>query len=148
MDSLFKFNRIHFKNKPDAHKHGKLKGSEIYTLVTILQLIKRRGQDGIKVTDISTELEVAPPTASQTIHALEKKGFVKREHSSIDRRTVLVSATKKGMDLAINMRNEIQKKIADLTDHLGIEDTLKLSELLLKAYEYLGQSPEYKKNEE
>lgn len=144
MNSLFKFKRLHFRNKPA----GNLKGSEIYTLVTIMRLIKRTGQDGIKVTDISSELEVAPPTASQTINKLEKKGYVKREHSKIDRRTVLVSATKKGRDLALGMRNEIQKKCADLTGHLGIDDTLKLSELLMKSYEYLGQISDKSSNKE
>lgn len=141
MNSLFKFNRLHFQNRP--HRHGHCKGSEIYTLVTIMRLLKRTGQEGIKVTDISSELEVAPPTASQTIKALEKMGYVKREHSKQDRRTVLVSPTKKGIDLALGMKNDIQKKIADLADYLGVDDTLKLAELLLKAYEYLGHSPEH-----
>ncbi len=146
MNSLFKFNRLHFRNKP--HRHGHCKGSEIYTLVTIMRLLKKTGLEGIKVTDISSELEVAPPTASQTINALEKMGYVKREHSKIDRRTVLVSPTKKGIDIALGMKNEIQKKCVDLTDYLGIEDTVKLSELLLKAYEYLGHSREPEKDKE
>ncbi|KUP25728.1 MarR family transcriptional regulator [Paenibacillus sp. DMB5] len=51
---------------------------------------------GIMVSRLSELLQISRPTASQTISALEDKGFIRRTVSPADRRAVYISLTGEG----------------------------------------------------
>jgi DNA-binding MarR family transcriptional regulator len=108
----------------------------MYTLFTIKTLAMEM-EEGVKVTDVSTKLAVTPPTASQHIRSLEKQGYIRRCHSTRDRRTVLLSLTDQGRILFRQMENNILKRCIALVKQLGPENTRLLSGLLLQAYEFL-----------
>ncbi|MBN1649514.1 MAG: MarR family transcriptional regulator [Spirochaetales bacterium] len=142
MDSIIKFNRIHF----GGHGHAGLKQSEIYTLFVLRHMLKHRNLKGVKVTELSQALRVSPPTVSQTIRTLGREGYIHRERGRSDRRSVLLSVSQEGLDLCDRLHNRLFERCTQLTEHLGQKDGEKLAELLLKSYEFLSGKHENKEN--
>ena len=134
MNSLVQFKKLHLKNKP---QHG-LYSSEIHMLFIIRQLTKGNPK-GIKVTDISKSLNVSPPTVTQKITSLEKKGFINRIHSKKDRRTVLISISEEAKELIETMQYEFLQQCIGLAEYLGINESKKLHSLLNKTYRYFSE---------
>lgn len=133
MSSLVQFKKLHIKNKP---QHG-LHPSEIHMLFMINQLTMNR-QEGIKVTEISKALYVSPPTVTQKINSLEKKGLIIRSHSKSDRRKVLISTSGKANELIESMQNVFLQKCIGLVDYLGNDQSQKLNMLLNKTFKYFN----------
>ncbi len=85
-----------------------------------------------KLTLLAEKMEVKPSAITVMIDRLEKPGYVKRTHDSIDRRSVLVEVTPLGKEVlekAIQERNEILK--ASLS-HLEPKEIILFAELLEK----------------
>lgn len=66
--------------------------------------------DGVKQDDIVSGVAVSKPAISRTVMSLEKKGYVTRKHSRVDKRAYLVYLT----DKARREESFIQKQYADL----------------------------------
>ena len=65
---------------------------------TILALID--GNPGVSARQLADALAVTPPNITMWIDKLERRGFVERERSSIDRRAQHIRATAQGAALA------------------------------------------------
>lgn len=59
---------------------------------------------GLSVQAITTQLGVSQPSATDSISALERKGFVSRSRSPHDRRSVLVVLTEEGLSALSDAR--------------------------------------------
>lgn len=73
---------------------------------------------------------------SQTLKALEEKGFILRERSAADARAVRITLTPAGSDLcrqADRMRNA---QMAALVEHLGAEDIAHLTRIVRRVVDY------------
>lgn len=69
---------------------------ESYTLTQTF-VIAALGESGaMSMTDLASKLKVSPPTMTGVVDRLEKRGIVKREHSIVDRRSVMVALDEKG----------------------------------------------------
>jgi len=79
-------------------------------LVCLLAVIE---SGPLTATAISREISVSPSTVVGILDRLEEKGWIKREHSREDRRTVLVSATDAGREVASQAPSPLQKTLAD-----------------------------------
>lgn len=66
--------------------------------------------DGVKQDDIVSGVAVSKPAISRTVMSLEKKGYVTRKHSHVDKRAYLVYLT----DKARQEETFIQKQYANL----------------------------------
>lgn len=141
MKSLVQFRKLHLKNKP---QHG-LHPSEKHMLFIIKQLTENN-PEGVKVTEISNTLHVSPPTVTQKITSLEKKGFIKRIHSKKDRRKVLISISDEAKELIESMQYEFLQQCIGLADYLGIDQSEKLNLLLNKAYYFFNNYNNEKDN--
>jgi DNA-binding MarR family transcriptional regulator len=156
MDSIIKFNRIHlgagghYGHRPHG-PHGRrfrINQSEIYTLFALRSIQLRQNGDGVKVTDLSSALRVSPPTVSQIIRKLSREGYIERQHSEQDRRSVLLSVTEEGDSLCDRLHGRLFERISKLTEHLGEEDSLKMAELLMKTYNFVTALHGHKENEQ
>ncbi|VCU69097.1 Organic hydroperoxide resistance transcriptional regulator [Pigmentiphaga humi] len=67
----------------------------------------------LTATAISREISVSPSTVVGILDRLEEKGWIRRERSREDRRTVLVSATEAGREVARQAPSPLQKTLAD-----------------------------------
>jgi DNA-binding MarR family transcriptional regulator len=74
---------------------------------------------GIRVVDIARRINISPPSVTEALSKLEKKGYVKKIEGE-DRREKILSITKKGEERMKKftefMRLEMKEKMSVLTD--------------------------------
>lgn len=97
------------------------------------------GEPGIKVSEISSVMKVAPPTITQMINNLEAAGLVERTMDKTDRRAVRVSLTDEGMKKVLKAKEEFHSSLNGLIEYLGEEKSNQLAELLQEVYKYFDQ---------
>ncbi|MGJ7042039.1 DNA-binding MarR family transcriptional regulator [Shinella sp. BE166] len=66
------------------------------TQLSILTLLEGREKDGLGVKEIAAHLGVSQPTATDSINALERKGFLAKRQGAADKRAVSVVLTADG----------------------------------------------------
>jgi len=69
----------------------------------LLSLLAARPADGLRLGELASELGVTAATASDSVAALERKGFVRRTRSAMDARVVRVSLTDDGRRAAASL---------------------------------------------
>jgi DNA-binding MarR family transcriptional regulator len=121
-----------------AKSAHEIKPSEFTLLNTIIQC-KNSDAKGIKVSDLSTHLQITPAGVTHTINSLEEGGYLERLADPSDRRIVLVRATAKGEKIIELMRLEHFKALKGLTDSLGENDTKELIRLLSLSLTYFKE---------
>jgi len=94
---------------------------------------------GIKVSDISNHLNVAPPTVTQQINNLEANGYVQRSMDKEDRRAVRVTLTAKGEQALKEAHDALMASLTGLVEYLGEEDSEKLADLMSRVSTYFHE---------
>lgn len=112
--------------------------SEFKVLATIEHGANRK-QTEMKVSEISHQLKVTPPTVTQIINTLEKDGLVERTIDPEDRRAVKIKLTPKGMEASQRARKAFSETFLGLIDYLGVEESEQLAELLAKVHQYFQE---------
>jgi DNA-binding MarR family transcriptional regulator len=88
------------------------------------------------LSDLAQAEQVRPPTMSRIVDALVKDGLVKREADKMDRRSVAITATDKGVKIMHEGRNRREKRLLELLHGLTASEIDLLddaSEILSKA---------------
>ncbi|GMK47104.1 MarR family winged helix-turn-helix transcriptional regulator [Paenibacillus glycanilyticus] len=93
----------------------------------------------IRVSEISSKLLVTTPTVTQLLKKLIADGLVERTVDPDDRRSVGIELTPKGEQIAKEADEQLNQHLSGLVEHLGEEQTLMLSDLLTKAYNYFNE---------
>jgi DNA-binding MarR family transcriptional regulator len=106
---------------------------EILVLLCIHDKMSKNPQ-GVKVSDISNQLNVASPTITQMINNLVDRGFVQRSADKNDRRAVRILPTEKGLQALGKSYKVLQAFFGGLVKHLGEEKSDELAELLTSVY--------------
>ncbi|AJC79770.1 MarR family transcriptional regulator protein [Rhizobium etli bv. phaseoli str. IE4803] len=96
---------------------------------SILEYLENRS-DGAGLTEIAIHFAVSQPTATDSVAALERKGFVERRTSETDRRSVKVILTEAGRTLLAEGHGEGRVRIA--LDRLGTKDKSELLVTVIK----------------
>lgn len=89
------------------------------TQLAILELLGGR-EDGLGVKEIAANLGVAQPTATDSIAALERKGLVAKQSAAIDKRSVNVGITPRGMlvlEAGRSQHGVAEQTVDALADH-------------------------------
>ena len=89
--------------------------------------------------ELAEKLSLVPGRMADILKALEKKGMIRREKDPKDRRRVLVMITPKGIRNVTERREQIRSQYSGLYEALGLEDTVKLIELLVKVNQYFDE---------
>jgi DNA-binding MarR family transcriptional regulator len=95
-------------------------------------------REGAKVSEISSMLRVASPTATQQINELEARGYVERATDPDDRRAVRVTLTPKGEATIRQAHEAFVASFKGLVDHLGEEQSRQLADLLTRTFTYFN----------
>lgn len=92
------------------------------------------GEDGcarkIRMTDISRQLMISKPAATQAIGRLVELELVERIRDEADRRVVYIQTTKKGLELFESKLNERLSILEQAIDRVGLEKVQQLGALL------------------
>ncbi|MEC0310099.1 MarR family transcriptional regulator [Paenibacillus lautus] len=130
--------RMFHKQEWDQHLISGYTPGEIRVLMGIKHHIEPDGP-GMKVSEISSMMNVTSPTITQFINALESKGLVERVMDARDRRAVRVQLTEEGNRVVQETYQNVRNNFNELVDFLGEEDSVKLTELLTKVYHFHEQ---------
>ncbi len=77
---------------------------------------------GIAMKTLAERMSVAPPSASEIVAELEKKGVVERTHGKADRRAVTVTLTKKAKGIYKSMHKHKAAILSDMFSKLSAKD--------------------------
>lgn len=112
-----------------------LKHSEVGVLYCV-KMSQEAGATGVKVSEISNMLRVTAPSVTQLIKGLEVNGYIIRQPSERDRRTVQIRLTEKGEDTIKMAMDALYAMYLDLVDYLGEEESLHFANLMEKVVNY------------
>ena len=86
--------------------------------------------DGIDMTTLAIKIGVDNSTLTRLIDILMKKGIVQKNRSSQDRRSYIISVTKKGELLQSKIEDEIDSFVSKLFRNTRLEDQEELKKSL------------------
>lgn len=129
MSALTQFRKL------DWHRYTTVRHtpSELRLLFCIKQGAMRGNQE-MKVSEISRLLNVTPPTVTQLLKGLEANGLVERHTDLTDRRAVGITLTEKGTRVIMQASAELSATLGELTEYLGEEQSEQLAALLSKTF--------------
>lgn len=113
----------------------KIKKSEFF-LLSVLISMNESNPMGVKVSDISTHLQITPAAVTQMINSLEASKYVERLPDPDDRRVVLVRPTEEGKQMILEKRKKFLSNFEGLVEYLGEEDSQELIRLLSMSVEF------------
>lgn len=88
-------------------------------------------------SDVARELMLTLGTVTTSLNKLEKKGYIERKRSSIDRRVVHLSLTKRGR-LLDRLHSKFHKSmVSHIIEDLGEEDIKMLTSALGNLHKFL-----------
>jgi DNA-binding MarR family transcriptional regulator len=131
LENFSKFRKIGWKQ----NAFPQLNPGEMMMLWTISRMSNEMNVV-LKTSDISTALNVAPPTVTQQLNGLESRGYVERRIDHGDRRVMRVRLTEQGLVVLENAHDELLSAMTGLVEHLGEEDSNKFVELLERVHTY------------
>lgn len=88
------------------------------------------------LSDLAQAEQVRPPTMSRIVEALVRDGLVKRDVDKMDRRSVVITATDRGVRIMHEGRSRREKRLLELLHGLTRDEI----ELLDRASEILAMS--------
>jgi DNA-binding MarR family transcriptional regulator len=103
------------------------------TQYNVLRILRGAGRVGLACGEISERMITRDPDMTRLLDRIEKKGFVTRSRDEKDRRVVLASITKEGL----NALKALDKPVSSFHEvnlgHMAERDLVKLVELLESA---------------
>ena len=104
----------------------------------ILAQIHHHGSaDGVRVSDIAARMRVSTSGITQFVKSLEARGLVERTRSEVDRRVVLLRATKAGRDLMQASLDRMVATFSRLVETMGHEQSVELRDHLSRVAGFL-----------
>lgn len=113
-----------------------LRPHEFWILHAIVALEGPDGR-GPRSSELSELLRVSPPTVSQQIDDLERRGAVERRRDPEDRRSVRLSLSPEGRALLERHREEGLSFFSEIAGHLGPDRASALADLLEETADFL-----------
>ncbi len=106
--------------------------SYVRYLETIIELEEKNQK--VKVSDVSEVLNLPRPGVTRTIHAMEEKGYLKKETAKHDGRVTYVTVTKEG--------KMIFEKLALCLNHVSNDEADCMIQTIEKFYEVMCEGRE------
>ena len=132
MDAFFRLGKLHIGRPSDG-----LRPPELGLLK---RLVRSGSPDGLKVSELSQQLQVTPPMITQVVKALEARGLVTRSVDVEDRRAVRVSITDAGRGAWEQATASMLAAFDGLVKHLGPTKSAQLADLLIEVHDLVRLS--------
>ncbi len=132
MEAFFRLGKLHIGRPSDG-----LRPPELGLLK---RLIRAGSPDGLKVSELSQQLQVTPPMITQVVKALEARGLVTRSVDVEDRRAVRVSITDAGREAWEQTTASMLAAFDGLVTHLGPTKSARLADLLIEVHDFVRLS--------
>jgi DNA-binding MarR family transcriptional regulator len=99
----------------------------------VLRILRGAGGEGLPSLEIAARMITRVPDVTRIVDRLETSGHVRRQRTKEDLRVVIVSITKKGLDLLAKLDEPIRALHRRQLQHLSRKELGELSGLLEKA---------------
>lgn len=99
---------------------------------------------GIRVSEITKNLDIPKPATSKTLNSLEERGFILRKIDRSDRRVTYISITKEGyagIKKILDIRDQF---VNDLMNKLGEHDAKELIRIIDKLHRIVNEEQKIK----
>jgi DNA-binding MarR family transcriptional regulator len=114
--------------------HRFLKSSGLsQPLYNILRILRGQGGEALACSQIGERMVTREPDVTRLLDRLVRDGLVERRRSDEDRRVVLVSITRAGLDLLAGMDQTMVDLHKEILGHLTAGEIKELTRLLTKA---------------
>ncbi len=133
-DRIVKIQSAYFSSS----KNGTLNDLSISQLNAIKTLWDSRE---LTMSELADQLAVSPPSASVMVDRLVEKGIFCREHSTTDRRKVVVRVSPEAEKIAEEITSLILQFFVDLVEQIGIETAQKWCDVLTRVKTALAEEP-------
>jgi DNA-binding MarR family transcriptional regulator len=100
------------------------------TQYNVLRILRGARPEGLPCTKIAERMVTHDPDVTRLLDRMEKRLLVERKRSATDRRVVVVSITKAGLDALEGMQAPVQEANRRQFSRLGEERLRRLIELL------------------
>ncbi len=132
--TIARFKRLSWQHK----SHQVLRQSEFLLLATLKESLKE-DPAGIRVSDLSSRLQITRAGVTQMVNSLETRGYLERLSDAADRRVVRVKPTEKGDHVIKAMHLEFLETLQELVCYLGEEESKELIQLLSKTFHFIRE---------
>lgn len=96
----------------------------------------------LTMSELADQLAVSPPSASAMVDRLVEKGVFCREHSTQDRRKVVVRISPEAEKIAEEIKSNIMQFFIDLVDKIGAETAQQWCDVLTCVKRALSERPD------
>lgn len=103
----------------------------------VIRVIRSHGE--MAMSELADQVGVSPPSASAMVDRLVEKGVLCREHSTRDRRKVVVRISPEGVRKAEEVEAGILRLFVDLVEKLGPDTAEKWCQVLERVKAVLAQ---------
>ena len=108
-----------------------------FQLLHFIHRFTREQPGGPRLSELSDRLGVTPPTVTQQINELERRGLVERLRDGADRRSVRVMLRAEGEALLARNHEAVLAFFSEVADRLGPERSATLATLLSEVAGYM-----------
>jgi len=121
-----------------CNKNGQLNDLSI-TQLNAIKILWDCGE--MTMSALADQLSVSPPSASVLVDRLVEKGILCREHSTEDRRKVVVRVSPEAEKIVEEIIDNILQFFVDLVEKIGIETAQKWCDVLTHVTSVLSEEP-------
>lgn len=132
------------ENATSFDDHPRIRHKDIMMLDAILSI---NSGDLVKMSDISSYLQVTPAAVSQFIKGYEKKGWVERVVLETDRRSVYIKVSDEAKLVMKSCERHMTESLYEFIEALGEEDAEAFLRIMEKAVAFSKEKRERKKKE-
>jgi DNA-binding MarR family transcriptional regulator len=98
----------------------------------VLRILRSVGGEGLPCQEIAGRMITRMPDITRLVDRLEAAGFVERRRTAEDRRVVLVTITRAGLDVLARLDAPVRELHRRQLGHLSRADLAELNRLLVK----------------
>lgn len=123
-DKIIRRHTMEMARGPYKNLYKNITMAQLHTIISIYN----KGE--VSITELSTLTSVSTPSASVMVDRLVDKGILVREHSSSDRRKVMVKISPKAVEGIKQIEEGILQSIVGLVEDIGHETAQKWCEAI------------------
>jgi DNA-binding MarR family transcriptional regulator len=134
-DRIVKIQSLNFASS-DEGTVTELSMSQLNAVKTLLEC----GE--LTMNELAEQLAVSPPSASAMVDRLVEKGVFCREHSTKDRRKVVVRISPEAVTVAEEIKSNMLRFFVELVEKIGVETAQKWCDVLSSVKSALAEEPD------
>lgn len=90
----------------------------------------------VTLSEIKKAHHVSASAATQLVNHLDELGYIEKMAHPNDKRSTLISLSSNGLAIVKDLMDSFEKQFEQMIDYIGLEDSHRLNQILLKMIEF------------